>query len=245
MLLQSQKHGTRPGQKHGTHAGQKHGSTAATTVLEYGQLWGIMASMMPDVTSGSPTPDHRKTCKRYNVSGHAHALTFSCFRRQPFLSKDRSCQWFIEAIERAREKHAFHVWAYVAMPEHAHLLIWPTRQDYDISSILHSIKHSVIKRALTFVQREAPSFLAKMEDRQPNGEVHYRFWQRGGGYDRNIFEPATAYQQIDYLHANPVRRGLCKKAEDWTWSSAADYAGLRHGPLKLDRESLPLLAEFM
>ena len=26
---------------------------------------------------------HRKTCKRYNTPGDAHALTFSCFRRQP------------------------------------------------------------------------------------------------------------------------------------------------------------------
>ena len=27
-----------------------------------------------------------------------------------------------------------------------------------------------------------------MEDRQPNGKVHFRFWQRGGGYDRNVFD---------------------------------------------------------
>jgi len=31
-----------------------------------------------------------KRCRRLNEPGHAHALTFSCFRRQPFLSKDRS-----------------------------------------------------------------------------------------------------------------------------------------------------------
>jgi len=85
--------------------------------------------------------------------------------------------------------------------------------------------------------------LARMEDRQPSGQVHYRFWQRGGGYDRYIIEPATVYQQIDYLHANPVRRGLCKRAEEWIWSSAADYAGRRSGPLKLDCESLPMLRE--
>ena len=25
---------------------------------------------------------------------------------------------------------------------------------------------------------------------------------------------------IDYMHANPLRRGLAAKAEDWEWSSA-------------------------
>jgi len=186
---------------------------------------------------------HRKTCKRYNTPGDAHALTFSCFRRQAFLSKDGSRQWLIEAIERAREKLRFHVWAYVIMPEHAHLLVWPTEPVYDISNVLNSIKQSVAKRALPFVRRHAPAFLQRMEDRQPNGVVHYRFWQRGGGYDRNVFEPATVFEQIQYMHNNPVRRGLCATPEDWPWSGAADYAGVRAGPLRLDRESLPLFVE--
>jgi REP element-mobilizing transposase RayT len=86
---------------------------------------------------------HRKRCRRINDPGHAHSLTFSCFRRQAFLSKDGSRRWLIEAIDRARSKHEFHVWAYVIMPEHAHLLIWPNDVNYDISDILSSIKQSV------------------------------------------------------------------------------------------------------
>src|SRR5947209_19043796 len=78
-----------------------------------------------------------------------------------------------------------------------------------------------------------------MEDRQPSGETHYRFWQRGGGYDRNVVEAATLYWLIEYIHANPVRRGLCERPEDWFWSSAADYAGVRTGPLRLDPATLP------
>lgn len=186
---------------------------------------------------------HRKTCKRYNDVGHAHALTFSCFRRQPFLSKDRSRLWFIDAVHRARAKHAFHVWAYVIMPEHVHLLIWPTNPTYNVSDILTSIKQSVSKRALLYVNRTAPSFLTRMEDRQPNGNTHYRFWQRGGGYDRNIVEPSVAFHEIEYTHHNPVRRGLCSSPEDWYWSSAAEYACSRNGPISIDRDSLPALVE--
>jgi putative transposase len=57
------------------------------------------------------TLSHHKTCTRYNLPGHAHALTFSCFRRQAFLGKDGSRQWLIEAIDRARDKQHLHVWA--------------------------------------------------------------------------------------------------------------------------------------
>ena len=162
-------------------------------------------------------------------------MTFSCYRRQAFLSKDGSRRWLIEAIDRARCKHSFHVWAYVIMPEHAHLLIWPTETIYDISAILNSIKLSVIKLALPHVRRVAPAFLPRMAERRPGGTIHHRFWQTGGGYDRNIIEPETVNRQIEYIHANPVRRGLCGRPEDWVWSSAADYAAVRAGPLMLNR----------
>jgi putative transposase len=182
---------------------------------------------------------HRKTCKRFNDPGHAHALTFSCYRRQAFLSKDRSRLWLAEAVERARSRYHIHVWAYVVMPEHAHLLIWPTVAEYDVSEILYAIKKPVTTWATSFVRQQAAGFLPKMEDRRPSGEIHYRFWQRGGGYDRNVVEPGTALRHIEYIHFNPVRRGLCARPEDWYWSSAADYAGLREGPIRVDRESLP------
>jgi len=31
----------------------------------------------------------------------------------------------------------------------------------------------------------------------------------------------TLWHEIDYSHANPVRRGLCRGPEDWHWSIAA------------------------
>lgn len=186
---------------------------------------------------------HRKTCKRYNIPGHVHAITFSCFRRQAFLNRDRSRTWLIEALDRARTKHQFRLWAYVIMPEHAHIILRPTPADYQISTILSSIKQSVARRALVYVQRHASGFLTRMEDRQPNGQVHHRFWQRGGGYDRNILDPRTAQTQIAYIHHNPVRRDLVAKPEDWYWSSAAAHADLHVGPLSIDKASLPTCVE--
>ena len=41
---------------------------------------------------------HRKTCRHYNIPGHAHELTFSCYRGQPFLSEPIFCKFLAEAI---------------------------------------------------------------------------------------------------------------------------------------------------
>jgi putative transposase len=193
---------------------------------------------MKPIDEGAGRP-HRKRCRRENAPGHAHALTFTCFRNQPFLSGDRARGWMIEAIRLACGTHEFHLWAYVLIPEHVHLLVRPCRPLYDVSAYLTTLKQSVAKRAVRFVRQHAPGFLGRMTDHQPSGRTAIRFWQRGGGYDRNVYEPSYLWQVIDYIHANPVRRGLCQRPEDWIWSSAADYAGTRRGYLDLDRASLP------
>ena len=36
-------------------------------------------------------------------------------------------------------------------------------------------------------------------------------------------EPAAIEAVIEYIHMNPMRRGLVKRAVDWKWSSASWY----------------------
>ena len=69
-----------------------------------------------------------------------------------------------------------------------------------------------------------------------------RFWQPGGGYDRDIARTATLRSMIEYLHANPVRRGLVAKVENWEWSSARWYAGMRPAPIAIDALALEELS---
>ena len=75
--------------------------------------------------------------------------------------------------------------------------------------------------------------LANEITRQRDKHVERLFWQYGGGYDRNITGGKTLLRMIDYLHNNPVRRGLIERAIDWKWSSAAAPEG-GIGPIRLD-----------
>lgn len=145
----------------------------------------------------------------------------------------------IDAIDLVRRQHQVHLWGYVIMPEHVHLLLWPTRTEYSIPAILTTMKQSVSRKALIFVKRQCPEFIERMTDRQPNGKTAYRFWQRGGGFDANLTEPGTVWRTIEYLHANPVRRGLCERPTDWEWSSAREFQCAGEGLLRLDLSSLP------
>lgn len=78
--------------------------------------------------------------KSYNLEGHAQELIFSCYHQYNYLNYPICCTIFMEELLSDRRKYQFHLWAYVLMPNHVHLLIYPYQKNYDISIILQSIK---------------------------------------------------------------------------------------------------------
>jgi putative transposase len=194
----------------------------------------VVSAIAARVKGESIHPMARKRCRRDNQPGHAHELTFSCYRRLPLLSRDRTRGWLIEAIEAARERMRFDLWAYVIMPEHVHILLCPREPLYEIARILWQIKRPVARRTIDHLRVHSPEWLTRLTATREDGTARPRFWQAGGGYDRNIVDDQTALQVIAYIHENPVKRGLVERPEDWTWSSARWYAGIRPVSLEID-----------
>ncbi len=183
---------------------------------------------------------HRKRCRRWDIPWDAHFLTFSCFRRRAFLSKDGPRQWFLEALERARVVRPFDLWGFVIMPEHVHLLILP-HEGQRISAILNALKQPVTQRAVAYLRRTDPQGLSHMLELRPAGRRALRFWQPGGGYGRNMRSVREVHEKLRYIHDNPVTRGLVEHPEEWLWSSAWAWGWGIDEPIRIDRQSFPVL----
>lgn len=166
-------------------------------------------------------PPHRKQVKHFHDPGDLHELTFSTYRRQPFLTNDLWQSWLAEHIDQACESQRCRLIAFVFMPEHVHLLILPEQPDpKTISRFLAGVKRPVsvkVKQALP--ESESP-LLEKLTIQERPGKTVFRFWQEGAGYDRNLNREQTVMSVIDYIHENPVRRKLVERTSDWKWSSA-------------------------
>jgi putative transposase len=151
-------------------------------------------------------------------------LTFLCYHGYRFLAAERTCQWLCKSIDEARNDLDFGVWAFVIMPEHVHLIVWPRKPIYESAAILKAIKARVGRLAVRYLAEHHPQWIPRIT-RQRGKRVERLFWQSGGGFDRNIEEPRTLISMIDYIHMNPVRRGLAARATDWRWSSAGWFVG--------------------
>jgi putative transposase len=61
------------------------------------------------------------------------------------------------------------------------------------------------------------------------------FWQKRY-YDFNVRNEPQFVEKLRYIHQNPVKRGLCARAEDWEWSSFRQYATGCAGRVEIECE---------
>ena len=166
---------------------------------------------------------HRKRVRPYHDPGHVHELTFSCFRRLPLLTNDAWRRMLAESVDRAAERHGYRLTAFVLMPEHVHLLIYPIEGAGTTDALLKAIKRPFSYRVKQLLIESKSRLLERLTIQQRPVIVTFRFWQEGPGYDRNLTQASTVLAAVDYIHHNPVRRGMVKNAIDWNWSSARYY----------------------
>ena len=119
---------------------------------------------------------------------------------------------FGEAIRQTRSRKPFHVDAWVVLPDHAHAIWTLPAGDTDCASRWRAVKIAFSK--------------ALHKATRGGGEVWARHYQ-----DHLISSDAEYAALVDYVHANPMRHGLCADPHEWRWSSLHRFvsAGLIGG----------------
>jgi putative transposase len=186
-------------------------------------------------------PTHRKLVKHFHEPGDLHEFTFSCYKRRPLLTNDAWRGYLSESLDAANEQFSFQLIAFVFMPEHVHLLTLPLDSEPPIDRYLAALKRPVSCLVKQDLQASNSPFLKSLTIQERPGKMVFRFWQEGPGYDRNLRTETTILRAINYIHENPVRRGLCQQAVHWRWSSAGWYAndGSQTDPLLPTLSPLP------
>jgi putative transposase len=181
---------------------------------------------------------HRKAIKHVHELGHLHEFTFSTYRRLPLLTNDNWRERLARTLEQAGAECRFQLVAFVFMPEHLHVLTCPVDEQPEFGKYLARIKQPFSKQIKEVLTGAHSQLLQQLTVRERPGTTCCRFWQEGAGYDCNLFSRKATLHAIEYIHENPVRRGRCRQAVDWKWSSARYYL---NEPPKQQDPHLPLI----
>ena len=60
------------------------------------------------------------------IPGELRFITSSVYRRTPVFNSERCCRCFVDALADVRKATGFLLVGWVLMPEHFHLLVWPS-----------------------------------------------------------------------------------------------------------------------
>jgi putative transposase len=137
--------------------------------------------------------------KRYRTLIEGPSLFFvttSTLNRQNKFIDEKSLHLVQDELFKTAEIKAGYLMGYVIMPNHIHLLIGFNDGGKGLFHFIHSFKGAVRKLLV----------------------ANNLFWERG--FDD--FEIKTAEQfkiKLEYIHNNPVKRGLVNSPEDWPFSS--------------------------
>lgn len=142
-----------------------------------------------------------------NYRGDRTYFLTLCFqRRRQYGSNPRIAPWVVQQAREWSARYGFLVHAYCLMPDHLHMLVAGTSTESNLLAFVELFKQ---KTAFAF--------------RKSTGKVLWQFKY----YDHILRKKEAPESVAWYIWLNPVRKGLCKHAQDYPYSGSFTSAGTR------------------
>ena len=161
-----------------------------------------------------------------------HFLTCTVMEWLPVFSRPEAAEILFNCLRYQREFDGLQLYGYVVMENHIHFVA----QSKQLNKSLASFKSFTARRIIDYLEMNGADYLlerlhfAKLAHKK---DRVYQFWQEGS-HAELIFSDAMMREKLEYIHANPVKRGYVDRAEQWRYSSARNYAG-EIGLIETDR----------
>ncbi|HBK89160.1 MAG TPA: transposase [Cytophagales bacterium] len=145
--------------------------------------------------------------------------TSTCFEWKPLLADNRAKDIIIESLRYLVLDQRVVVYGFVIMSNHIHL-VWQIIGDRSLAQVQRDFLRYTSQRILQLYRNiNSPMYdelVIAANDRMRT------VWQRRS-FSRSIQSRKFLNQKINYIHNNPTKAGLCKKPDDYKYSSAGFY----------------------
>lgn len=129
------------------------------------------------------------------------------------------------------EKKGMELYAWVIMTSHVHMIIG-SHQD-NMENIMRDMKKHTSQELRKAIQdydgesrKEWMMKLMRMAGQKNSKARDFQLWQEGN-HPIELFTPKVTHQKLDYIHNNPVEAAIVEKPEEYWYSSARDYYGMK------------------
>ena len=169
----------------------------------------------------------RSRYKFVDSNNSLYFLTFTVIGKIPVFINSKYCDVIIENFEFYRRKRGLQTFSYVIMDNHVHVIM---SHYEDISKVVQDFKKYTAKLMLQLLQTDSRYWiksLMKFSKKPYKTKSIYQFWEEGS-HPELIQNQKMFNQKIEYIHNNPIKRGLVWEDRDWYYSSARNLYGLKN-----------------
>ena len=131
----------------------------------------------------------------------------------------------IANLEYCQKHKGLEIFAWCIMTNHIHLVV-RVEENGSLSDVLRDFKKFTSKAVIKAIQENQRESRKEWLLGQFQKAEGFRFW-RPDNHPIELWSNAVIAEKIHYIHQNPVEEGLVFKAEDYVYSSATDYAGVK------------------
>ncbi|MBL6964555.1 MAG: transposase [Bacteroidetes bacterium] len=146
------------------------------------------------------------------------------------LFKDeKMCNIVLDSLKFCQQEKGLVIYAWCIMPNHIHLII-SRKEGNLLSDILRDFKRftsiKIAKDIETSVSEKDQKLLNIFRNRANELKriKKYKIWQ-DGNHPVELDTNKMLEDRLNYLHNNPVKKGIASVAEDYKYSSAKIYCG--------------------
>lgn len=136
----------------------------------------------------------------------------------------------LDSIRYCQKYKGLVVYSWVVMSNHVHMIV--SSRHHDLSGTIRDFKKYTAKRCIDAISKEYESrrewmlSIFKSAGQTNSNNKNYQFW-RQDNKPVELISNAVFDQKMEYIHNNAVEAGLVENAEEYLYSSARDYAGIK------------------
>jgi REP element-mobilizing transposase RayT len=161
---------------------------------------------------------------RFHSDGALFYVTFSVVDWLPIFVSDAACKIVTESLNFCHRQKGLRINAYVIRPTHLHAILFLADfQAKALEQVVTDFRKFSGRRLADFCAEYMPVCFHSVLVKRAGGDRERRLWQPTR-HPVQIETERFWQAKIDYLHLNPVRKGLVRAAEHWRFSSAGFWA---------------------
>ncbi len=170
---------------------------------------------------------------RYTITepDKPHFLTCTILEWLPVFTRQETVQILLDCWHYQRQQ-GLKLHGYVVLENHCHFIAQAEQLDRFVSRF----KSYTARQIIDYLRnRQVEPILKRLHfaRKMHKHDREYQFWQEGS-HAELILDEVMMRQKLDYIHANPVKRGYVAREEHWRYSSAGYYS-TGEGLIEIDR----------